>query len=68
MPLRRQSEAISRAVDSPTASVQDMGVNHRRAYILVAQQLLDGPDVVTILEEVGGKGTPPRVAAARNVM
>ena len=32
-----------------------MGVNHRRAHILVAQQLLDRPNVIPILQQVGSK-------------
>ena len=32
-----------------------MGVDYRRPHILVSQQLLDGPDIVPILQEVRGK-------------
>jgi len=32
-----------------------VGVDHGGAHILVAEQFLDGADVVAILEEVGGK-------------
>ena len=61
--LHLQSEAISRAVDSPTASVQDMGVDHRRAHVLVAQQLLDGPTIIPVLQQVGRKGVAKRMTA-----
>ncbi len=33
-----------------------MSVDHGRRHIPVAQELLDGPDVVAIFQEVGGKG------------
>src|SRR3989454_11676938 len=43
-------------------TVQDVGVNHRRAHVLVTEQFLDCADVVTILEEVGGERVPERMA------
>ena len=43
-------------MDSPTAPVQDMGVDHRRAHVLVAQQLLDRPNIIPIFQQVGRKG------------
>jgi len=42
-----------------------MRVDHRGADILVAEQLLDGPDVVTLLEQVGGKRVTEGVARGR---
>jgi len=36
--------------DVPFNCAQDKGVNHGRPHILVAQQFLDGTDVVTILK------------------
>ena len=33
-----------------------MGVDHRRFDILVSKQLLDGSNVLTVLEQVGGEG------------
>ncbi len=32
-----------------------MGVDHGGRHIAMAQELLDGPDVVAIFQEVGGK-------------
>jgi len=32
-----------------------MGIDHRRLDILVPQQVLDGPDVVIILQQIGKK-------------
>ena len=37
-------------------SVQDMGVDHSRADVFMAQQLLDGANVITGFEQMGGKG------------
>src|SRR5205814_4739021 len=39
------------------------GVDHRRADVAMAEQLLDGPDVVTVVEQVRGEGMPERVTA-----
>jgi len=33
-----------------------MGVDHRRAHVLVAQELLEGPNVIAILEQVHSNG------------
>ena len=33
-----------------------MGVDSSRADIPVAQKLLDGPDIIAILQQMGGKG------------
>ena len=35
------------------APVADMGIDHRRAHVLVAKQFLDGADVVALLQQVG---------------
>ena len=43
--------------------VKDMRVDHRGTYVFVAEQLLDGPDVVTGFEQMGGEGMPKGVAA-----
>jgi hypothetical protein len=40
-----------------------MGVNHGRGDTPVTQELLDGLDVIAILEQVSGKGMPQCVAA-----
>ena len=38
------------------ASVQDMGIDHGRADVFMAQQLLDCANVITGFEQMGGKG------------
>src|SRR5882672_10468865 len=49
-------EAVQRAHDSPGAAVEDVDVDHRGRDVAVAEELLDGPDVVAGLEEMGGEG------------
>jgi hypothetical protein len=39
-----------------------MRVDHRGADVAVTEELLDGPDVVVVLEQVSGKGVSERVA------
>ena len=43
------------AAYSEGASVEDMGTYHFGAHVPVAQQLLDGPDVLSPLQRVCGK-------------
>ena len=47
-----QSEPIRRAADSTPTPIQDMGVDHRRAHVLVSKKLLNRPNIVTIFEKV----------------
>ena len=49
----RRGEAVHRTADAQAPTVQDVGVNHRRADIRVAEELLDGADVVAGFEEMG---------------
>ena len=42
-----------------------MGVDHRRAYVSVAQQLLDRPNIIAIFQQMGGKGVTERMTACR---
>jgi len=49
---------VQRAPDGEATGVQDMGVDHGGADAAVAQELLDGADVVSVLQEVGGEGVP----------
>ena len=48
--------AVERALHSQWTATEHMGVDHRGAKILVSQQLLNRADVVSGLQEVGGKG------------
>ena len=49
------SQAIHEAVNATSTLIQNMGVNYRCAEIPMAQELFNGPDVVTVLEEMGCK-------------
>jgi len=51
MALRSTSEAIRGALNTPTTSVQHMGVDHRGAHIPVAQQFLDRPNIRAIFQQ-----------------
>ncbi len=55
-------QPVGRAADAAPAPVEDMGVDHRRANVLVAEQFLDGADVVTVRQEMCGKRMPKGVA------
>jgi hypothetical protein len=51
-------QAVQRAPHSLFVAVQDMGVNHSNAHVLVAQQLLHGAYVVAGLKEMDGERMP----------
>ena len=42
-------------------AVEHVRVDHRGADVVVPQQLLHGPDVASVFQEVGGEGVPERV-------
>ena len=44
---------VERAPDAAPALVQDMGIDHRRSDIAMAEQFLDRPDVVTAFQQMG---------------
>lgn len=48
--------------NAPASAVEDVGVDHRRADVPVAEKFLDGPDVVPFFEEMGSERMPERVA------
>lgn len=60
-----QSEAVCRAIHSLSASIEHMRIDHRRADVFVPEQLLNRPDVVAILKQMGGKGMPEGVTTGR---
>ena len=41
--------------DGEAAALEDMSVNHCRFDIFVTEEFLNGADIITALEEVGGK-------------
>src|SRR5262245_29455899 len=52
----QRSHAIGRALDAARPPVEDVGVDHGRAHVPVPQELLDGADILAVLEQVGGEG------------
>jgi hypothetical protein len=52
---RRWGEEIGWALDTSGAAVQDVRVDCRRRYILVAEKLLNGSNVVARFEHVRGE-------------
>jgi hypothetical protein len=53
---------VGRASDASRPQVEDMRVDHRGTDVTVTEELLDGPDVVVILEQVGREGVSEGVA------
>jgi len=51
-------KSVCRALNASAASIQNMRVDHRRADITVTQQLLYGPDVVAVFEQMRSEGMP----------
>lgn len=47
------------------AALEDMGVEHRGVHVLVAEEFLDGADVVASRQEVGGEGVAEGVGVTR---
>src|SRR5574337_694217 len=45
--------------------IQDVRIDHRRAHIPMAKQLLDRPDVVSVLPQAGGDGMAECMARGR---
>ncbi len=61
-PRSVSEQAVGGAADARGAAVQDMGVDHRRRDVLVAEELLDGAEVAAVLEEMGGEGVAKGMA------
>ena len=57
-------EGVGGAADSPAAAVEDVGVDHRRLQVPMAEQLLDGADVVAVLQQVGGEAVTEGMAGS----
>ncbi len=47
---------VRRTFHREPRAVHDVGVNHRRRHVAVAQKLLNGPDIVTRFQKMRGKG------------
>jgi hypothetical protein len=57
------SECVGGAANASRSTVEDMGVNHRRFDVVMAQEFLDRSDIVTAFQQVSCEGMPKRVAA-----
>jgi len=61
----KPSEGVCRTPDPMASFVEDMRVNHGRFDILMPQKILDGPDVVSVFEQVARKTVAKSVAVCR---
>jgi hypothetical protein len=46
-----------------STALQNVGVDHGRAHVLVPQKFLHGADIVAVLQEVGSEGMTEGVAS-----
>ena len=58
-------DPIKRTRNPMTTPVENMGVDHGRLYVLVTEELLDSPDVMPSLKQVGGEGVAEGVRRDR---
>ena len=49
------SKPVGRAVNAAPTTIQNVGINHGRAHILVPQKLLHGSDIIAVLQQTGSK-------------
>jgi len=56
----KHSQVVDGAVHAEAATAEDVSVDHGRANVFVAEQLLNHADVVAGLEQVGGEGVTLR--------
>src|SRR5690606_24867719 len=63
----RRPPGVERTDHAAAAAVEHVGVDRRGGDVLVPEQLLDGADVVAVLEQVGGEGVAQRVRRDRLV-
>lgn len=47
-----RSERVEWAADAARAALEDVGVDHRRRYVAVTEELLHRPDVMTAFQQV----------------
>src|SRR5690606_21035145 len=62
-----EGSTVQRTEHTERAAVEHVGVDLRGGDVLVPEQLLDGADVVAVLEQVGGEGVAQRVRRDRLV-
>ena len=64
-PTEPVSKQIRWTRDACRASIQHMRVDHRGLYVTVAQKLLNGSNVRTSFQQVGGKAMAKGMATGR---
>src|SRR3990172_5425128 len=62
--LRLPKSSIEGAAHGQSAPVEDMGVNHRGPHVFVAEEFLDGSNVVAGFEQMRSEAMSERVAAS----
>lgn len=62
-PAEAASKQISRAGDASWTAVDHVSIDHRGLHIAVPKQLLNGADVGSTFQEMGGKTVPECMAA-----
>ena len=50
------SKSVDRAANAGRSTVEDMGVNHRRFNVAMAQEFLDRSDIVPAFKQMRGEG------------
>src|SRR5207253_8795518 len=60
-----QEHPVGRAPDTGRTPVEDVGVDHRGRRITKKKKFLDGPDVMALLQQVGGEGMTEGMADDR---
>jgi hypothetical protein len=58
-------QQIAEAPNTSAATIQHMGIDHRRVDILMPQEFLDSANIVARFEQMGGKPLAKGVAARR---
>ena len=56
---------IEWAPNAETGAVTDVGINHRGGNIFVPEEFLNGPDIITILQQMRSKTVPESMTACR---
>jgi len=59
--IRSRGSIVERAPNPAPAAVEHVGVNHCRRDVAMAEKLLDGANVISRLEEVGGEAVSQAV-------
>lgn len=55
-------DRVERTPHAACSVLQDVRIDHGRSHVAVAEELLDGADVVAALQQVGGEGVAERMA------